>query len=171
MPMVIMEIMGPSGTPGHLFHLKMEKTMGVQELTSNRLIGCIYDCSATAGSQLTRTVAAGGKRSVQTSARALVIQIGRWLFLSLGVVGALIAFVALFLVPGAVDLNRIIVVCLFASLAANSLLLSALFFWEAAESSFETIRSIVRTPPAIILSLFLATLMITIAAIPWWARR
>jgi hypothetical protein len=76
----------------------------------------------------------------------LLIQIGKWIFWVVGTIAALFSFVAWLLVPGTVDLNRLIVAGLFASLATNGFLLSEILFGEREERGSQTIRSVLKTP-------------------------
>jgi hypothetical protein len=92
---------------------------------------------------------------VQTGNKRLSLQIAKWVFLAAGVLGAFYSFIAWFLVPGIVDLNRLVVAGLFASLTTNALRLGGIFFRESSEDGFGTLQSVFRTPPIVILVLFL----------------
>ena len=59
----------------------------------------------------------------------LLIRLGKWIFLIAGILSAFFSLVAWFLVPGPVDLNRLMVAGLFASLAINAFLLSGMLFF------------------------------------------
>jgi hypothetical protein len=102
--------------------------------------------------------------------KILFHQIGKWLFLAAGVVGAFLSFVAWFLVPGTVDSNRLVVASLFASLTTNSFLLSGIFFRDTSEGDFGTLTSVFRTPPIVILALFLAIFACVTATAPVWGK-
>ena len=63
----------------------------------------------------------------------MLARIGKWAFLIAGLIGAFFSLAAWFLLPGGVDLNRLIVAALFASLATNAFLLSGAFFQGSPE--------------------------------------
>jgi hypothetical protein len=107
---------------------------------------------------------------VQIGNRILFLQIGKWSFLAAGVVGAFLTFVGWFLVPGTVDLNRLVVVSLFASLTTNAFLLSGISFRDGSEGGFGTPQSVFRTPPIVILVLFLAVFACVTATAPLWGK-
>jgi hypothetical protein len=100
-----------------------------------------------------------------------LIKVGKWVFLSAGTLGSFFTFAAWFLVPGPVDLNRIVVAGLFASLAINAFLLSAVLFSGTAEDRFRTLTSVFRTPPIVASGLLVIAFILVTATIPWWARR
>ena len=102
--------------------------------------------------------------------KILFHQIGKWFFLAAGVVGALLSFVEWFLVPGTVDSNRFVVASLFASLTTNSFLLSGILFRDSSEGGFGTLSSVFRTPPIVILVLFLAIFACVTATAPVWGK-
>jgi hypothetical protein len=52
----------------------------------------------------------------QSRNKIILIKAGKWAFLGAGMLGVFFSFVAWFLVPGSVDLNRLVVAGLFASL-------------------------------------------------------
>jgi hypothetical protein len=114
--------------------------------------------------------AARRRRIVQTGNKRLSLQIAKWVFLAAGVLGAFYSFVAWFLVPGIVDLNRLVVAGLFASLTINALLLSGIFFRESSEDGFGTLQSVFRTPPIVILVLFLTVFAGVTATAPLWGK-
>jgi hypothetical protein len=68
----------------------------------------------------------------------MLVQFGKWALLGAGILGMFFSFVAWFFVPGTVGLNRIIVPRLFASLAVNAFLLSAVLFCGAADNEPRT---------------------------------
>jgi len=95
---------------------------------------------------------------MQTGNKILLLAIGKWLFLAAGVIGAFLSFAVWFLVPGIVDLNRLIAASLFASLATNALLLSGILFRGSTADGFGTLKLVFRSPPIVILFLFLVLL-------------
>jgi len=107
---------------------------------------------------------------VQTGNKRLSLQIAKWVFLAAGVLGAFYSFIAWFLVPGTVDLNRLVVAGLFASLTTNALLLGGIFFRESSEDGFGTLQSVFRTPPIVILVLFLTVFAGVTATAPLWGK-
>ena len=107
---------------------------------------------------------------MRTSKATTLIHIGKWVFLTAGLLGAFFSFVAWFLVPGPVDLNRLGVAGLFASLATNAFLLSGVFFNDREEDGLHTITSIFRTTPIILSGLFLLAFVFVAATSPWWAK-
>ena len=107
---------------------------------------------------------------MRIKSRILFLQIGKWLFLAAGVVGAFLSFVGWFLVPGTVDLNRLVVASLFASLITNAFLLSGTFFRDSSEDDFDTSQSVFRTPPIVILVLSLAVFACVTATAPLWGK-
>jgi hypothetical protein len=107
---------------------------------------------------------------VQSRSKIILIKVGKWAFLGAGMLGVFFSLVAWFLVPGAVDLNRLLVAGLFASLATNAFLLSGLFFCVNSEDGLHTLKSSFRTPPIIIAGLFLFTFVVVAATAPWWAK-
>jgi hypothetical protein len=108
---------------------------------------------------------------VQTRTKIIMTRTGKWVFLSAGMLGSFFTLAAWFLVPGQVDLNRIVVAGLFASLAINAFLLSGVLFCGAEEDGFRTLRLIFRTPPIIASGLLIFVFMLVTATVPWWARR
>jgi hypothetical protein len=84
-------------------------------------------------------------------------RIGKWTFLIAGLIGAF-SLNAWFLLPAVVDLNRLIVAALFASLATNAFLLSGAFLQGSPERDRGPMTSVFRTPPVIISS-FLPSLL------------
>jgi hypothetical protein len=108
---------------------------------------------------------------LQIGNKMLFFRIAKWVFLAAGVLGAFFSFSAWFLVPGIVDLNRLMVACLFASLTTNSLLLSGIFFRESSEDGLGGPQSILRSVPILILVVFLAVFAFVTATAPWWGKR
>jgi hypothetical protein len=85
-------------------------------------------------------------------------RIGKLAFLIAGLIGAFFSLNAGFLLPAVVDLTRLIVAALFASLATNAFLLSGAFFQGSSERHCGPMTSVFRTPPVII-SAFLFLLL------------
>src|SRR5215468_4937147 len=100
----------------------------------------------------------------------MLARIGKWAFLIAGLIGAFFSLASWFLVPGVVDLNRLIVAALFASLATNAFLLSGAFFQGSPKQDRATMMSVFRTPPVIISGLFLVVFVLIAASSPWWRR-
>jgi hypothetical protein len=107
---------------------------------------------------------------VQIERKILLVQIGKWAFLSAGVVGGFISFATWFLVPGGIDLDRFVVAGLFASLTINAFLTSGVFFRGSSEQDIHTLASFFRTPPLIISVVFLLAFLLVVVTLPWWAR-
>jgi Domain of unknown function (DUF5076) len=105
------------------------------------------------------------RQIVRTRSKVLFLQFGRRLLFGVGVLGVCFSFVAWFLVPGTLDLNRLLVSGLSASLATNVLLLSRILCKKGYDESFGTRKSVFRTP-VIILSLFLAVFAIATVTAP-----
>lgn len=105
------------------------------------------------------------RQIVQTRSRVLFLQFGRRLLFGVGVLGVCFSFVACFLVPGTLDLNRLLVLGLSASLATNVFLLSQTLYKTDYDESFGTRESVFRIP-VIILSLF----AIATVTAPLWAN-
>ena len=91
----------------------------------------------------------------------MLARIGKWAFLIAGLIGAFFSLDAWFLLPGVVDLNRLIVAALFASLA-----LSGAFFEGSTERDRGPMTSVFRTPPVIISGLFLIVFVVIAASSP-----
>lgn len=106
---------------------------------------------------------------MQTKTKMLTIRIAGWVFLCGGIAGIYFSLGAWFMVPGEVDLNRLIVAGLFASLATNALLLSGLLFSDSADGDARILRLVLRTPPVIISGLFLITFVLVSTTAAWWA--
>lgn len=100
----------------------------------------------------------------------MLARIGEWAFLIAGLIGAFFSLDAWFLLPGVVDLNRLIVAALFASLATNAFLSSGAFFQGSPERDRGPMTSVFRTPPVIISGLFLSVFVLIAASSPWWRR-
>ncbi|HEX4544221.1 MAG TPA: hypothetical protein VH114_13720 [Candidatus Acidoferrum sp.] len=108
---------------------------------------------------------------MQTGTKMTLIQGGKWTLLGAGALGSFFAFAAWFLVPGTVDLNRIVVAGLFASLAINAFLLSGVLSCGTAEDGLHTLMLILRTPPVIASVILILAFVLVTATIPIWARR
>jgi hypothetical protein len=108
---------------------------------------------------------------VQTNNKTTLMLIGKWMLLAVGLLGCFFSFVAWFLVPGAVDRNRLVVAGLFASLATNSFFLSGMLFRESAGDGLHKVKSVFLTPPLIISGVFLLAFLLVAATAPWWASR
>jgi hypothetical protein len=100
----------------------------------------------------------------------MLARIGEWAFLIAGLIGAFFSLAAWFLLPGVVDLSRLIVAALFASLATNAFLLSGAFFQGSPEGDRGRMTSVFRTPPVTISGLFLIFFVLIAASSPWWRR-
>jgi hypothetical protein len=102
---------------------------------------------------------------------ARLIQLGKWGFLGLGLLGVCFAFAAWFVVPGVVDQNRLIVAVLFASLAINAFLLSGILSYASTVDRYQTFASIFRTVPVVVAGVFLLLFALVSATARWWGRR
>jgi hypothetical protein len=108
---------------------------------------------------------------MQTSPKVMLIKTGKWVFLGAGTLGSFFTLIAWFAVPGPVDLNRIVVAGLFASLAVNAFLLSGVFFCGTTENDSHTLMLLFRTPPLIASGLLILVFTLVTATIPWWGKR
>jgi hypothetical protein len=102
--------------------------------------------------------------------KTFLMQTGKWVTLGIGTLSTFLVFSAWFLVPGDIDLNRLVVAGLFASLATNSFLISGILFCGSNEDGLRTVRMIFRTPPVIASGLLLVVFLLVSATTKLWAR-
>jgi hypothetical protein len=102
--------------------------------------------------------------------KTFLMQIGKWASLAIGTMGSFLVFSAWFLVPGDINLNRLVVAGLFASLATNSFLISGILFCGNDEDGLRTVRMIFRTPPVIASGLLIIAFILVSATTQLWAR-
>lgn len=116
-------------------------------------------------------LAAEGRPFVQTRNRETLIAIGKWAFLCAGTLGAFFSFATWFLVPGVVDLNRILAAGLYVSLATNAFLVSGVLFYASTDDGAHVLAPVIKTPPIVMSGLLLLAFTLVAATVPWWARR
>ncbi len=104
------------------------------------------------------------------ASRTMIVQLGKWTLFGAGILGTFFSFVAWFFVPGTADLSRIIVAGLFASLAMNAFLLSAVLFCDTADNDARALAAAFRTPPIIASALLVIGFILIAATVPWWAK-
>jgi hypothetical protein len=100
----------------------------------------------------------------------MIIQVCKSLFLCLGTVAALLSFAALFVVPGVVDLNRLLVVGFFASIAVNAWLLSGILFYATEQDYSQILKDLSGTLPILILAVFVCAMTVATLSAPLWAK-
>jgi hypothetical protein len=102
--------------------------------------------------------------------REELIRSCEWFCFAIGLLLGFFTFVALFFVPGVMDLNRLIVSGLFASLSVNAFLLSAILSRGREQDGVQFLVSMIHTRPIVILGLFVGAFVSAIVTIHWWAK-